>query len=230
MPPTELPRVIFIHAMKTGGTSLQHMLVEQYGPELIFPVPVGNGVGRAGIPSTKGFPSLVQHHINPRAVAPYRVVMGHFDWNIVRRLPGWEVVTLVRHPVEQICSLYQYMVANDSLFPQAPAMRRDGIEKWVLGEGAVLLNNQTACFSGHRGDANLAIQNLRGASFGLLERFDESVERWNRRFGWNLQVQRRNVSQNPIEVTPPLRDFLTSLQAKDMRVYEEAKRMFEEAA
>ena len=228
------PKVIFIHPLKTGGTSVRYMLLNEYGFERVMPVPMGDAFGKQdeAYPVMRGYPLQVQKTITPETVAGYDVVMSHYDWGIVNRLPGWQVITILRDPVEQIRSLYQYMVDRPHLFPDAAHMSALGFAYWVQSKyGRPFLNNQTAFLSSHQQrDYVTAVRNLQDerVSFGLLERFEETVQRWNRRFGWSMTVEHRNKTDRPYVMDTNTRTLVQGLQKDDMMLWTEATRKFGE--
>lgn len=224
------PRVIFLHGLKTGGTSLRYMLLDEYGIERIAPVPIGDSIGEQTYPVLRGVnPLQYQRGVTTLMMSPYDVVMSHYDWEIVERLPGWEVITLLRHPVEQIRSLYQFMWQS----PDFPTFQDTAgpFMEWVRGEGSKFLNSQTRLLSGH-GCTSLdaAMRNLQcdRLSFGILELFGESVRRWNERFGWSMRVQHRNESEAVVQLSEREQVEVEFLQADDMQLYTDALWKFDE--
>lgn len=231
------PKIIFVHPLKTGGTSLRHMLLHEYGADKIYPVPNGNDLGDYDYPVMDGAINPLEHQamITPQIVDGYSVVMAHYDWGIVERLPDWQPITILRHPVEQLRSLYQFMCNRPHWSQFSPEQATsEGFEIWVRDEtNHVYANNQTAFLSGHHvQDAEVAICNLHQVSFGLLEYFDESVRRWNQRFGWSMTVETHNTSPKSqrITISDELRDYVEQVQWKDMLLYKEALRSFDGTA
>jgi hypothetical protein len=223
------PRVIFIHCMKTAGTSLMNALAMEYGadrvmpsplrvvdPELLFPLRLGKN------------PLEYQMSITPEDVHDYDVVMGHFDWHIVERLPDWRVITMVRNPVHQIQSLYRFIHRRPYMRSLHPMARRLRFEDWVRSdEGRPFLNGQTKFLSGHGvADVDVAIRNLQDerVAFGLVERFSESLALFNRVFGWNLQ-ERHDKSGGAAEYEDD--GTIAALQADDMRLWRVACELFD---
>lgn len=222
------PRVIFLHGMKSGGTSLRYMLLDEYGYDAIAPVPMGKSQLEVEYPVLRGVdPLKYQHTIDAHQMMRYQVVMSHYDWQIVKRLPGWDVITLLRHPVAQIVSLYNFLMGaadfSNFKFTAPPFM------DWVQGEGKVYLNGQTRLLSGH-GQSNLgaALNNLKDARmrFGILENFGESVAHWNEQYGWSMTVEHRNESVHRIPMTDAVYGAVSLLQHQDMILYETAMEMF----
>jgi hypothetical protein len=222
-----LPRVIFLHGMKSGGTSLRYMLLDEFGYDAIAPVPMGASQTEVDYPTLRGVdPLQYQMQMREQDVSCYRVVMSHYDWRIVNRLPGWGVITLLRHPVEQIVSLYQFMLSARDF--EAFRFTAPPFLEWVQGEGKVFLNGQTRLLSGHgRESVHVAMTNLTNPrlSFGLLEHFEESVARWNERFGWSLVVEHRNKSEK-IALSDEAIKLVEWLQSDDMKLYDVACEIF----
>lgn len=228
------PKVIFIHPLKTGGTSVRYMLLHEYGSDRIAPVPMGDAFGKQDEDylTMGGYPLQVQERITAERVVGYDVVMSHYDWGIVDKLPDWDVITILRDPVEQIRSLYEYMIARPHLFEGAIWMNRAGFTRWMQSEYAVpYLNNQTAFLSGHHvRSPYAAIDNLRNerVCFGLLEQFHETVWRWNARFGWSMTVEHRNKSRPSVSIDAETRALVENLQCQDMLLWETATAIFNE--
>lgn len=222
------PKIIFIHILKCGGTSMLHMLFDEYGVSEFHPVPLSTSLKKVEYPALRGVSALEwQNQINVNTAYHYGVIAGHYDWGLAKRLTQWTVVTLLRHPVEQIRSLYQFMLANrDALGEIVDWMREVGFVKWVQSQHAqTYLNAQTTYLSGHHvRDLNLAKQNLHSERvvFGILEYFEESILRWNKHFGWDMTMQHRNSASNVLELDDDTRAMVERLQQQDMVLYQSA--------
>lgn len=227
------PNIIFIHILKCGGTSMLHMLYKEYGVSLFHPVPISTSTWTVQYPHLRGVTALEwQTQVNLETVNHYGCIAGHYDWGLADRLPQWQVVTILRDPVEQIRSLYQYMVASANEVPEAGWMEEIGFETWVQSNHAQMyLNGQTRYLSGHRvKNVNLAIRNLREQRvvFGLLEQFEESVRRWNEHFGWSLDIEHHNKAKESLKVSEEIRLMVEQLQSDDMKLYQVACDLFKE--
>lgn len=90
-----MSKVIFLHILKCGGTSMRYALLEQYGYENVAPVPIGAASADYAYPYLRGVdPLQYQATITSDKIEGYSVVMSHYDWGIVDRLPSWDVITL----------------------------------------------------------------------------------------------------------------------------------------
>lgn len=224
------PKIIFIHPLKTGGTSLRYMLLKEYGAAQIYPVPIGDAKEDVPYPALpKVNPLFWQLTVNEAMVKDFAVVMGHFGWHITTRLPERQIITMLRHPVRQIVSLYNFMAQSPNFTQLHPMLREMGFEAWVQSEMArPYLNNQTTYLSGHN-KCNLAValKNLEDGrlSFGILEHFAESIARWNTKFGWSMVVEHQNKSEGK-PISADALQMVEGLQYDDMVLYEAALELF----
>lgn len=231
-----MTQIIFLHILKCGGTSLRHMLLEQFGYEQIAPVPVGLSPTPREYPYMRDIDPLVyQTTITPEMVSRFDVVMGHYDWRIVDRLPERKVITMFRHPVGQLYSLFRYMKRQPTLAKMHPEIQPMSFYEWLTSEHSKpYLNTQTRYMSGH-GQEHIghALHNLKSnrLAFGLVERFDESVALFNRVFNWSMQSRRDNAAPAKFKkdlFKPEMLKLIESFQAPDMVLYRAACELFEE--
>ena len=90
--------LIFWHLPKSCGTSLRRVLVEVYGQDRV-------GFQLTGKPTGE----LIDWHGKPIEERSCRAVGGHLvlsEW--LYRHPGAQVVTLCRHPVDRLVSLWHW--------------------------------------------------------------------------------------------------------------------------
>lgn len=227
------PQVIFLHILKTGGSSLRYMLQEEYGNALIAPVPVGKATNRLGYPTVKGInPLIYQATITPEMVKDYSVVMSHYDWRITERLPEWQVITMFRHPVEQLYSTFRFMKWNHDLQIIHQDMQYMTFFEWMEnGTAQSHLNTQTRYLSAHGAESiDEALDNLQNERlhFGVMEYFEESIRRWNKRFGWTMKPRHDNKTPRNRDLSDDEVKLAEHLQRDDMRLYNRAKQMFVE--
>ena len=228
-----MEHVIFLHILKCGGTSMLHMLYEQYGVGYFHPVPISTVQKVVSYPSLRGVDALSwQKQINVQTADWYGCIAGHYDWGLVERLPNWQVVVMLRHPVDQLRSLYQYMARSFVEHQELSEwMTEIGFEGWIRSDHArTYFNGQTTYLSGHhvRNGAK-ALANLQQArvTFGLVERYAESVALFNRTFGWQMTEQHRHKSENVVALDDETFKFVEQLQADDMKLYQWACANFE---
>src|SRR5437588_543883 len=96
------PAVIFLHAQKTAGTSVQNMLRAVYDPREVF---------------SEHTDSL--HLRSPAELAQYRVFAGHFNYDSVDYIHRRKVsvFTFVREPRKRLLSLYHFWRAHEPGHP-----------------------------------------------------------------------------------------------------------------
>lgn len=222
-------KVIFVHILKCGGTSLRYMLLDELGYIAIAPVPVGEARGDYEYPYTNDDPLVYQQSITPAMVELYSVVMSHYDIRIANRLPEWDVITMLRNPVHQLHSLYKFIQHLPQLREMHPDHQSMSFKDWLLSDKCKpYLNTQTRYLSGHGTESleiALAWLDSPRMHFGILEKYSESVRRWNDKFGWSMSVEHLNkIVERPI--TEEEYDIAESLQTNDMKLYAKASYLF----
>ena len=241
---------VFIHAQKTGGTSLQNMLVDTFRDGLVFREH-GNSL----------------YLRSAAELAPYSIFAGHFDFDTVAYIPRARrhLLTLLRDPRERLLSHYRFLRAHkpgSPLFKGAKeiADRLDATDffRSVITLGASdFWNHLTWCVMGRRkwnayrsqlqgleGDSlNRALsgirQEIRGrlrefTFIGLQEDFPFSCQRLFELIGARLPHLRHDHSVAMLAantghfrdverrpLTAPLRDALEPLVMLDEIVYQE---------
>jgi hypothetical protein len=97
------PALVFLHAEKTAGTSLQNMLIRSYGETAVYHEHADTLYCRS-----------------PRELAPYSVFAGHFNHDTLRYMPRSKklLLTVVREPKARLQSLYNFLRAHE---PESPS-------------------------------------------------------------------------------------------------------------
>lgn len=93
---------IFLHVQKTGGTSLQNMLVEKFAPEHVFRR------------------DDILHLISTAETSKYDLFMGHYNYDSIKYIvrDKKSLITVLREPNSRLISLYKFWRAHT---PFAPA-------------------------------------------------------------------------------------------------------------
>ena len=134
---------VFIHVEKTGGTSLQNMLLQSFGPARVY---------------HEHNDSLHLH--SPAELSLYSVFAGHFNHDSLAFIPRRELkaFAFVREPVERLLSLYHFWRSHD---PSAPRFHETmklaqelDIETYYASRGVAgspsTWNHMTWCLMGER--------------------------------------------------------------------------------
>lgn len=221
-------KLIFIHLPKTGGLTLRSIIERNYPPRSVYTID--------GAPdSVERFKSLP-----PERRREIGVLQGHMPFGLHSHLGGEaRYVTMLRHPVERIVSLYYYLRRTPDN-PLSDAARRLSLAEFVETGTPQARNHQTRLLAGRKddfADATLgdAKENLaRFAAVGLVECFDESLLLFRKILGWRrIHYVKGNVNKG----RPPRREIPASTvcliekrNALDLELYEFAARRFDELA
>lgn len=222
-------KLIFLHIPKAGGLTMRSIIERNFPAHLIHHVDGSPG-------SAERFARLPEEE--RRAV---KVLRGHMPFGLHKDMcaPA-DYITLLRHPVERIISLYHYirMIPENQFYTEVVG-RRMSLDDFAAGSISQVINHQTRLISGREDDFTVAA--LRTAKenlsrhftvAGLNERFDESLVLFKRRVGLgNIYYVKQNVTKN----RPPRREvprstvrLIEKRNELDLDLYEFAAREFEE--
>jgi hypothetical protein len=246
---------VFIHAQKTGGTSLQNMLADTFGDRNVYREKIDTLYRRS-----------------PAELAQYTVFAGHFEYASVSYIPRRtrHLFTFLREPRQRLLSLYRFLRAHE---PGSPAFngskeianRLDAEEffRSVMAlAGSDLWNHLTWCVMGQRkwnvyrqllsglDDAALArrLDDIRPeirdrlqefAFIGLQEDYPHSCQRLFELIGSRLPQMRHDHSVELLSaharyfkyvprrlLTPQLRETIAPLVQLDDIVYQEGSDIY----
>jgi hypothetical protein len=227
--------VIFLHLVKTAGTTLNQVLDREYAKILSFYIP------RESKELFDGFKEKLKTG-NPE------LIRGHFEW-------GWHVflsqpfiyITLLREPVARVISEYFYILGKTDhpLFDQVAA-KNISIADYV--KNFLPSNLQTRKISGLTFANNsgipqdieinagnmlkIAKENLDNyfAIVGLTEKFDETLILLKREFGWDWPFYtRQNVTREKIaqeNIPASTIEIIKEHNLLDIELYEYARQLF----
>jgi hypothetical protein len=227
--------LIYIHLPKAGGTTLISALITRYR--------AGRGFRFTGLPQeTEAFKALPE-----RVRAQYDVLHGHVHFGIHKWLPDPATyATMLRDPVERIISYYYFVKTS----PEHYLHEEMRVRGWTLEEFITQGTNwetdndqvrwlnepehqevRFGCVP--RSMLEAAKWNLEHAFtvFGIVERFEESLECFRAGLGWpDLTCQRiRNVNTERPRAKLPRRTLEAIRRANrwDVELYEFACELFE---
>lgn len=245
---------IFIHAQKTGGTSLQNMLIDTFG-ERVY---------------REHGDSLYLR--SAAELAPYSVFAGHFDFDTVAYIPRQRrhLFTLLREPRERLLSHYRFLRAHEPTSPRFKgameiANRLEAVEFFrsvMTFAASDFWNHLTWCVMGQQkwNGYRQQLQGLTGeqleqrlsvirpevrgrleqfAFVGLQEDFPFSCARLFELIGARLPHLRHDHSVEKLAaneeyfksverrvLTEPLRDAIAPLVALDDIVFQEGRELY----
>jgi hypothetical protein len=228
------PLIIFLHNMKTGGSTLQTIIARQYDPDAVY----FEGPRRHSLQEIE--------HLRRLDFEKVRFIQGHIPFGLHAVIPCKSAyVTLLRHPVERIISLYHYVsgLPGSKIHRQSQASLRSLDEFASSGLLLEADNGQTRRLSGISpafGQCTTemlekAKRNIREyfSVAGLCERFDESLILMKRLFGWrSVLYLRKMVSANRQRRESLSPDTLAAIlehNALDLELYTYAEGLLDEA-
>lgn len=217
--------LVFLHLPKTAGMTLRGILETVYrGQPMEF---LGNMGGEVAQFASR--PTVERARI--------ALLAGHMPWGAQAMVPNARTITFLRDPVERVISVYFYNKrAPNALHHQAindkDITLPQAIESGMLkGE----YNLQTNMLRDHRATTSAqalasAKRNIRAcAAFGLVERFDESLDYLSRELRWpTVEWQSRNTTKDrprADELEPRVLDHLRKETAIDAELYQDAARL-----
>jgi hypothetical protein len=229
-------RLCFIHTMKTGGTSLTAVLDSKFDSQEICPA--------------HHWETLIE--IPPETLATYRLLRGHFLCQVQHRLPQPPLfITLFRHPIDRIISLYRFWRRASQQHIIIPAGYQQVFEKAnalslqeFACDPAILdcSNAQTRQLIAHSEpdatpldfpDLERAKSRLDQFTFvGLTDRFEESLQLLSFIFGWNPVIEHQPIMVAPTrssraDVSSEIVEAIASRNFLDLALYEYAINLFE---
>lgn len=190
--------LIFLHMPKAGGITLEGIIKRQYpgGRFFRFTGSDENAAAFCALPESER--------------AEFDVLSGHVYFGIHEHVPRpCTYITMLRHPVERIVSLYHYVRRSPDhyLYNFGFADRRD-VEDFVRRPITPEIDNWQTRLLNPRPERFLPVGGVDGAMLeramanlaehfavvGVTERFDDTLELLRSRFGWtDLSYERRNA-------------------------------------
>lgn len=225
--------LIFLHIPKTGGSTLNKILEQQYArsASLILHQP-----------KIDSFRTL-----SDAERSKYRLIQGHMYFGLHRVIPNpSSYITFLRRPIERVVSFYYYARSTPDhyLYPLLSTERVD-LKTLLMRDVTVeLRNDQTRVLAGddwsdqRRPVTPAALQrakeNLRRhfRIVGLQEEFDASLLLSRRAFDWRLPFYlKENVTKKkPTDASLDVetRRLVEDANSLDLELYEYARTLFEE--
>lgn len=249
--PAKAP-ILFVHIMKTGGTTLFEYLRRRYPGETFWPDPVLDL-------RYDGARLDVRHHLTIPYLAALpdhrreriRVYTGHLPL-VAKEVLGDPVrtVTILRDPVDRIISLLRQFrrsspgVQDPTRRPPLADATLDEVYEHPAVFEPLVHNHQTKLLSMRMADApqgyldivavdderrRLALDNLEQVDvLGVTERYPDFLDAAERRFGWKVPRSAR-ANESPPErgpgASPALVRRIAEENAIDVELYERAREL-----
>jgi hypothetical protein len=195
-------RVVFLHQLKTGGTSLFTSLAQVFPADRVCP---------------ESFERL--DRFSAPELARFHLLAGHYQYSSLWRIPGrFDLITLVREPGARLLSFYYFAQSFklsylEKVSPGMSAIKRMSLDTF-LREGAPGFLSMVGQFGD--GDLNLARKRLATMTVvGLTEEFELSQAMIARRLRLPLERPRfdnvtgERTGESMFEDAPPSREPLS---------------------
>lgn len=236
--------IVFDHLPKCGGTSLSHGLMSCYPDDKVFQV---NGSGPAAMTSSIEYFTALDAGDAWR----FELVLGHMACKLVSNVrPDALMVTVLRHPVARVLSLYKYVCRRREHYLHRQVWERHiGLSEFVALRFEVehqdtmpeLANEPRNWYATHftgwplqeverrpREAADLAIATMQNHYdvVGTMEDFGALLRALNQRAGLGLRkLRHRNVGRaSPSPAAEPERasEIIADANAVDIEIYHRA--------
>jgi hypothetical protein len=215
----------FVHIPKTAGTTMLQIIEGHYGADKVLSFREIPREERIALVKAKG-PEI-------------RCVAGHLHYGEHRHFPRpCRPFTMLREPTERVISLY-YFILREKTQPSHEKLKRGELtlDQIARRQGAAMAR----FIAGHRAKEGIPDADLLAeakyvlehtmATFGLTERFDESLLMFNRALGWNVRgYAKANVTKNrPTgeKMGSEQVALIRAYNAVDTELYSFAKNLFE---
>lgn len=186
--------IAFLHIPKTGGITFRELLYKLYQPADIAPVPdpMPQNPYNPNTVNYKEYPTMdvANQDFTPYRAdgEPYKMVIGHYDFDIIKRYPHLIPITMLREPISRVISQLRYTQRTVDSWNELPlALRLGKLDKLLeLDElRSYVTNSQTRQMAGTYWSGqsipddellDTALHNLVECAFvGLQEHFDDSL-------------------------------------------------------
>jgi hypothetical protein len=195
-----MDKFIFLHVMKTGGTSIRFSFEESFGGNMLVDYAYRHDRTKGrGLLSFKK--SLT---IYPENYETYKVIFGHFNYNKYAHL-NRPFLTFLRDPITRVESHYARNWNNNIRFK--------------LEDFCKITSNIMTFMTG--GDLS------KFSFIGITEKFPESVERLSKILGIQLYMHKENVTKTKYYFNKKEKELVRSYNLNDIELYKQALDIFQ---
>lgn len=209
-------RLLFIHLPKTGGSTMHDIIKNHIFPEENNFFLIGNQE------EFKQFQEL-----NFEQVSAYKVIAGHMNFMLTKKKIGESIgqfftFTILRNPVNQSISLYQYILQTPKHFKHNK-VKEMSFEEFIDSDSYIPNMQCKIISSQHSWQATLEILKNDFDCFGTLENFDRLLAEVCQHFGKAVpSYQILNKSEKIVDqqaINYSLLEKILSRNEQDVKLY-----------
>ncbi len=209
---------IFLHILKTAGTSLRWTIRENYSSDEIY---------------EKDQTGFDWKSLTVEQQQKIKMIYGHLFFGVHEQVEEpCKYVTFLRDPVDRVMSYYYY-VLSDKNNPGYKDLEGLGLDEFVLrGNQDIASNQQTKilCGSNEVFSFDLACKNIEEhfSLVGVVEEYRKSLKLLGKQLGWkNVVVHELNRSPNKLAVPQHVREVIENANQIDRKLYDWVLERFE---
>ena len=229
-----VPRLFFIHVMKTGGTTFRRHLEAQLGADRVYPMPDSDDrfAAYTSVGRLRELPERHWHRVD--AVAAH---LPFFASTVLDR--PFVTATILRDPVERTVSHLKNCQQHDPSYRGWP-LEKIYDDPWLFP--LQFHNHQVRFFALRASDGadnffepiaidddrlRQALDNIASIDLlGVHDRYDEFVDTVHRRFGWERRASVSNwLVSGPADVPDRLLDRIRQDNAADIEFFEQVSEL-----
>lgn len=211
---------VFIHIPKTGGTTLEHILKQQYGQDELYALRPRKGV------VLNSFLTL-----SPSEMNSIKVLKGHLTFGVhekIRDIANIKYFSMIRKPENRLVSLYRH-IQRDIKHPQHHKFKGFTFSEFLNNPYSTRYQNHqifqlTATKPNNKNFKNLLVMIEEHYSFvGVQEKYNASLQRLSTIMKWNqpFEIIKRNVStENTYNLNTDERKLIRRENQFDYKLYD----------
>lgn len=193
-------RFIYLHIMKTAGTSISTQIKRIYNDDYIL----DHSYRQARRALDGVFIFDKSERMYPKSYKKYKVIHGHFTFKKYEHL-GWPIITFLREPVSRVQSQF-FSVQN---FARKPLP----LEQFCMRTA----NTMTKMTGGDLSRFNFV---------GIVSKLPESLNRLGELLRQNFKNIKKNITHNKRKLTPKEVIIIKKHNQEDIKLYREALKRF----
>ena len=227
---------VFLHVDRTGGMAVRELLARQFRTQDIRPVPHDSraSVRIDAYPIDRNSDLVAQNRSYVHQ--GHALVMGHWDWGVVERIPGpVKLLTILRDPVERAVSLWRFVKQERGMYCRM-SQRADemGCIEWLAGHPDLWANVMTQQLAGTRwsqkgrlneADVEIAVDRLLRIEYvGVTEYLTGYMDVVCAAEGWHGRPRQINGTKRKATEPNEVWELVYEKSQKDVWLYNLARR------